>query len=391
MRHAATAATMGRVRVLFTTVALPGHFFPLVPLAWAFRTLGHEVLVATPDNFVGTVARAGLPVVSCGPSLDFVAVADGTVGRSTDVECRYAHGRTFGEFAASSLPETLSLVRTWRPDLVVSERAEFAGPIAARVHDVPAVEFQWSVPALDEYRAAATGVLADVLAGLGMFGLPKPAHVVTSWPASLRRRHAAGHLGMRHVPYNGDSRVPSWLWEPRTLPRICLTMGTVLPHLELGDAVVPVLRRLAELDAELVVAVDDEVAAGWPELPAAVRHRGRLPLSLVLPTCTVAIHHGGHSTSLTALDAGASQLVLPAFDDQLDNADAVVRSGAGLSLSADEVSPDSVADRCATLIEDAEYRVDAAAVAAEIASQPLPVETARRLHTLAGVRGRRAA
>lgn len=102
----------------------------------------------------------------------------------------------------------------------------------------------------------------------------------------------------------------------------------------------------------------------------------------MLPTCVVAIHHGGHGTSLTALDAGTSQLVLPVFDDQLDNADAVVRSGAGLSLLADEVSPDSVADRCATLIEDTGFRVDAAVVAAEIASQPAPVETAQRLYDL---------
>src|SRR5947207_431047 len=34
------------MRILFSTVALPGHFYPLVPLAWACRSLGHDVLVA---------------------------------------------------------------------------------------------------------------------------------------------------------------------------------------------------------------------------------------------------------------------------------------------------------------------------------------------------------
>jgi UDP:flavonoid glycosyltransferase YjiC (YdhE family) len=369
-------------------VALPGHFFPLVPLAWAFRALGHDVLVATPDNFAAAVVRAGLPVVSCGPTTNFVARAES--GGSVE-ERRFANGRTFGEFAASSLPGTLDLVRTWRPDLVVSERAEFAGPIAARAHDVPAVEFQWSVATLGEYRTAASAVLGDALAGLELAALPEPARVVTSWPASLRKQHAADHIGMRHVPYNGDSAVPSWLWEPRTLPRICFTMGTVLPHLDperAADAVLPVLHKLSELDAEFVVAVDDKVADAWPDLPSAIRHRGRLPLSLVLPTCAVAIHHGGHGTALTALDAGASQLVLPVFDDQLDNADAVVRSGAGLSLSSAEMNPDAVVDRCAKLIEDGAFRVEAAVVAAEIASQPSPVETAQRLHTLVAHRAR---
>ena len=32
------------MRVLFTSVALCGHFYPLVPLAWTFRALGHDVL-----------------------------------------------------------------------------------------------------------------------------------------------------------------------------------------------------------------------------------------------------------------------------------------------------------------------------------------------------------
>lgn len=49
------------MRVLFTTNPLSGHFFPLVPLAWACRLAGHEVLVATAENFVSTAARSFLP------------------------------------------------------------------------------------------------------------------------------------------------------------------------------------------------------------------------------------------------------------------------------------------------------------------------------------------
>ena len=43
------------MRILFTTAPLSGHYFPLVPLAWACRSIGHEVLVATSGHYVGTV------------------------------------------------------------------------------------------------------------------------------------------------------------------------------------------------------------------------------------------------------------------------------------------------------------------------------------------------
>ena len=36
------------MRVLITSAPMHGHLFPLVPLAWALRAAGHEVLVASP-------------------------------------------------------------------------------------------------------------------------------------------------------------------------------------------------------------------------------------------------------------------------------------------------------------------------------------------------------
>lgn len=47
------------MRLLFTTAPLRGHLFPLVPLAWAARAAGHEVLVATTEAFAPVVLGAG--------------------------------------------------------------------------------------------------------------------------------------------------------------------------------------------------------------------------------------------------------------------------------------------------------------------------------------------
>lgn len=48
------------MRVLFTTTPGRGHFFPMVPLAWALRCAGHQVVVAAPPQIAESVRAAGL-------------------------------------------------------------------------------------------------------------------------------------------------------------------------------------------------------------------------------------------------------------------------------------------------------------------------------------------
>jgi UDP:flavonoid glycosyltransferase YjiC (YdhE family) len=374
------------MRILFTTVPLPGHFYPLVPLAWACRAMGHDVLVATSEDFVPEVMRSGLPATAIGPVASFAGLTakgdpDEIAGR------RRVNGRVFARIAAGNLPGALSLVDSWRPNIVVSERAEAAGPIAAATHALPGAELHWGVAPLVEYRAEAAELLAPDLAALGLSALPVPRLALNPWPSSLRRPYAAGHRRMRNVPYDGDSRVPGWALRTREVKRVCLTLGTLLPRLgEDGayETVLPVVERLAALGIEMVIAVDEKVAVKWPALPAAVRHAGRLPLSQVLPACDVSIHHGGQGTALTAIGAGKPQLVLPMLDDQFENADAVVSSGAGLCLRPEEMTPHGVAERCLELLHDPGFAVAATDLAAEMAAQPSLVELVGELAASAG-------
>jgi len=367
------------MRILFATVPLSGHFFPLVPLAWAYRVAGAEVMVTTSEDYLSSVLRAGLPAMPAGPAADFTGLAPTGDGYRDTGEHRLAHGRVFARIAARNLVGTLRLVESWQPDLVVLERAASAGVIAAAVHGIPSVELQWGVPALREFPAAANDVLARELAALGLTALPRPDHVVNTWPPSLRHLHAVEHLSMRHVPYNGDARLPDWLSVPPRRTRVCLTLGTVLPRLGTAGLFLPLLAELSALDVELVVAVADETAAGWGALPPSVVHAGQIPLAQALRTCDAVIHHGGNGTSLTALEAGVPQLVLPHFDDQIENAEAVVKSGAGLRLSPGEITPEAVAACCRELLGNPRFATAAADVAAENAAQPSPADVVRAL------------
>nr|AKT74296.1 TxnB9 [Streptomyces bottropensis] len=377
------------MRFLFTAVPLAGHFLPLAPLAWALRSAGHEVLVATPDNFVPSVLRSGLPATSCGPRAEFTALIrreDLSRTPAGLVPQRYLHGRAFGRIAGGSLAGVAALTDSWQPDLLVCERAEFAGPLVAAARNLPWVQYHWSVARLPEYRYAAEEELGAAMAAWGVRDLPPPAAVLDPWPVGLRHRHAAGHEEIRHVPSHGDAQVPGWVFETRRRPRICLTFGTVLP--QYGDGGLLGLMRtltqaLAETGAELLLAVDDALAARWTAPHAAVRHIGRLPLSDTFPTCDVVVHHGGQGTSLTALTAGRPQLVLPELDDQFDNARALEAAGAAIALPMSAAAADTVVKECLRLLEDDRYARAAARLAGMSARMPTPSALVARLEALA--------
>ncbi|WP_405106716.1 nucleotide disphospho-sugar-binding domain-containing protein [Micromonospora sp. NBC_01405] len=375
------------MRVLFTTTPLTGHFFPLVPLAWAFRIAGHEVLVSTSDNFVDPALRSGLPVAATGPAADLTEI--GRTGRPSDpdaaIDRRHTHGRTFARIARQNYAGTRSLVDSWHPQLVVSERAEFAGPLAALAAGIPWVQYHWSVSQLHEYRDAGREEFSAELHDMGFAGIPAPHQVLNPWPVSLRLPHASEYLGLRHIASSGEAPIPDWAFRTPDRPRICVTLGTVVPRAAGNDAsdfMLTMLDHLAALDVELVVAVDDDIAARWRRLPPAVLHAGRIPLGSVLPSCAAIIHHGGQGTALNAVAAGLPQLVLPWFDDQFDNGMMIAESGAGLMLSPPETTPGAVVESCARLLEDEKHIDTAATLAREMALLPLPSAVVERLTDL---------
>src|SRR4029450_4726052 len=97
---------------------------------------------------------------------------------------------------------------------------------------------------------------------------------------------------IRYIPYNGPARLFDWLREPPQRRRICVTWGTSLHSLgaQRMRHVPRVVEALADLDAEIVVAVLDEHRALFTDLPANVTRIGPVPLHLLLPTCEAIVH-----------------------------------------------------------------------------------------------------
>jgi len=385
------------MRVLVTTSALEGHFFPMVPLAWALRSAGHEVLVSAPANFTAAITGTGLHAAGFVDPVEFEAFMlrdrDGRpLTPPADPRERHASGgRAWGRLAAMQLKGTAALVEAWRPDLVVSEPNEYAGRMLARRHGLPCVEHGFGIMGMPEFLPAATAELAPELALLGLDTLPEPDLFLDTCPEPLGAPGDPRGLRMRYVPYNGAAVAPDWIFEERSRPRIALTFGGVLPRHGRRDfrgMLREWTRALPELGAEVVVAVADDLTAQWSPLPEGVRAAGWLPMNLTLPACDAVIHHGGAGTTMTAALAGVPQLITPQLVDQFANARRIHAAGAGLSLQPEELETAAVLERCARLLAEPDFAVRAAAIAAANAARPAPAEVVADLEALAGAAAR---
>jgi UDP:flavonoid glycosyltransferase YjiC (YdhE family) len=82
---------------------------------------------------------------------------------------------------------------------------------------------------------------------------------------------------------------------------------------------------------------------------------------------------------MASLVHGVPQVVLPFMADNFDHADGVAASCAGVARPAAEVDGAWVGAAVARVLDDPQYRAASDTIAADIAGQPSPAETAERL------------
>lgn len=372
------------MKVLFTTLPGVGHLFPMVPLAWALQAAGHTVLVATDRDFLPIVTGTGIPGTAVLADVDLVALlkpapADHTTPSRPRRPAEQS-GRRCASAALDALPAMSSLVARWRPDLVISEPMEFAGPAAATAAGLPWIRHCWGLtPAAGLLDVAVTAVNEGLVAGGGQ-PLGDPLLAVDVCPGDLQIPGTTGMTPMRYVPYNGPADVPDWLLDEPDRPRVALTLGTVLPLRD--PQVAPfwrgMIEELADLGQEVVIGIDAAHRPLLGDLPDGVRV-GWIPLSDLLPTCTAIVHHGGSGCTMTAAAHGVPQLIVPHFADQFGNANRVSAIGAGVCLSRDTTDREAIRAACAQVTGDGPHREVSRRLAAENRGRPSPADVAAKI------------
>jgi UDP:flavonoid glycosyltransferase YjiC (YdhE family) len=377
---------------------------PLVPLVWAARAAGHEVLLATTADMTEVGAHAGLPVVDVFPDRnvwnDLLALVGTPDHAALPPEYRKAaeSGNPFGLFTLTMTEGTISAAREFGADLVVYTSDHSTGALAAVALGLPGLEVgnrvSWSMRDRDSREMNATFAHEEIIGPLrerldipagrpdliaridprapSMGGItadePDSDDGVPWWP-------------MRYVPYNGGAVLPDWARQRPVRPRVGVTLGTVVPIMTGTTSLTVVIEALGTLDVEVVLAAGSADLSALGTLPDNVRSVGFLPLSGFLPTCSLLVHHGGSGTTAAPLHYGVPQLVLPSFADNPMSARRVADRGVGLSHDPATIDIATARKLLDTLLTDPSFATAAREVAAEMATQPSPASIIDRITT----------
>ncbi|MEV5374523.1 nucleotide disphospho-sugar-binding domain-containing protein [Streptomyces nondiastaticus] len=392
------------MRVLFMATPVPSHFTPMVPLAWALRTAGHDVLVAGQPDITGAAVAAGLPAVEIGDLFDAVealtarlpaGLRPNQAGRAqTSDAAPFTLVMPWIMHARYLMKEYLGFATDWRPDLVVSDPMEFSALLVGGVLGVPVVHHRWDIDPLGgQPLAMARELLGTRFARHGLDGpLPGPALVIDSCPPSLRGQDPEDAAGgrpptrsVRYVPYNGAGALPSWAPETAAAHRVAVSLGGLTAQLNGVPLFRGVVDALEGLDGvESLVTLP---AAHHEELgPVGERTRvvEPVPLNLFLESCAAVVHHGGTGTSLTACAFGLPQLVLPQIGNESLWAARLRDYGLAKELTdpAAQDDPAAVRDAVRDLLEAPSYATAARRLAGEMAALPAPADLVPGLEAL---------
>ncbi|MBB6421388.1 activator-dependent family glycosyltransferase [Streptomyces sp. AK010] len=417
------------MRVLLTTYPEKSFLQAMVPLAWALRTAGHDVRVASQPELIDTITQAGLTAVSVGRNRGIWRVAE------LDPESREAereglpdpynaavldpqelsweamrdgyqhhveHWHRFDNFPM--IADLVEFARSWQPDLVLWEPTTYAGPIAARACGAAHGRLLWSIDVfgvtrerylrLNEQRPA--GHRADPLGTwlesyARKYGFDFGEDLVTGQftidqlPDSLRMEAGSlEYLPVQYVPYGGAAVVPRWLWTEPERPRVALTLGITATNRFSGYVVGvrEILESLADLDVEVVATIAESEQSKLGTVPGNARVVSYVPLHALVPTCSAVIHHAGPGTLLTTALGAVPQVCLPWDFDEPELAGRLAAQGSATTILADQATGPVVREHVRRLLDDPAFGQRARAMRDEIRALPSPNALVPRLEQL---------
>ena len=365
-----------------------GHYVPLQPMAAALQQAGHAVTFVTAPELTARVAEDGF---ATSPAGDDMAAAAGRVFAShpeffglTPLQKRiFVFQHVFGGVVLNAKFESIhDAAIEFRPDVILHDPGELAAPLVAELLGCPNVCVGYGLMLQPVLRAAAAAGAQQCWERHGLQVPPDgglfrhlyldrcpPRLADPETPAVPTARPVRPSIP---VPPDGY-RPPDELRHLSGRPLVYVTQGTI--YNQDLSALQMVLDGLSRLAVDIVATVGpggDPASLSWN--PATTVVAPYIPHAAVLPECSLVVTHGGSGSVLEPLALGVPLLVLPQGADHFENAAAVERAGAGITILPADLTAERVATVADRLLGASTTRSAAAAVAAEIAAMPSPTD-----------------
>ncbi|WP_084734624.1 nucleotide disphospho-sugar-binding domain-containing protein [Actinophytocola xinjiangensis] len=379
------------MRVQFVPFPAPSHYCLMVPLAWAFQNAGHDVRVVTAPNVVDTVTGTGLAVESYGEpadlSLDIGAMTwlsrisgIDSGGTAHDDELRsLILGPFVMHYGSDALRETMAELidktRSWRPDLVVWDTFASQTMVAARLAGAASARLLWGHDPFGRMRGAFNRRKArdgvedsmEILLSrmLAKYDAPFDERVVVGDFSinplpMLDTGSTEPTVALRQLAYSHTTQTPSWLYEPLTRPRVCLTLGRSVRDIRDNDnygiAVEDLFEAVTDLDLDVVATLTAGQVPDGVKVPDNVRLVDYVPIHTLMSTCSATIHHSGGTTMMAALWHKVPQVIIPPqkWGDPLLARKAADQGGA-IVIPLDELTPGGLREALLRVLDEPSF------------------------------------
>ena len=410
------------MKILMASTPAVGHLNPLLAIARILRSRGDEVILTTATSLSSRVIEAGVRFEPLAPEadIDFRLIDKIVPDRERLPPGPIREGYVFKRVFLDSMPaqaRTLrDLIDSEQPDVVVVDQI-FCGStplfLDTQRPRPPLVTVGVSFLPLDRpdgaplwlglppaYDASTRERYAELAAQVDAAFEPVRAYTddllkslgVRPLAGSLmqaRVMHCDAYLMLTapafeydfytvpdHVRFIGAlpaaptaTPLPDW-WEDLDGDRriILVTQGTVA-NTDFSQLIEPTLVALADRNDVLVVVTTggrpvEEIAVNMPK---NVRLATFLPFAPLLPKVDVLVTNGGYGTISMALASGIPLVVSGLSEDKAEVGARVAWSGVGINLASNGPSPDALTSAIAKVLEKADFRAKAQAMAAEFA------------------------
>jgi UDP:flavonoid glycosyltransferase YjiC (YdhE family) len=369
------------LRIFLGAFGDPGHAFPMLALGEGLVARGHEVCLQTWRRWREPAEAAGM-----------------TFAAAPEYQVFPTPGRPLKPYEAAvrAAAETVPVVRSFAPDVAVSDILTAAPALAAELEGVPVASL---VPHLHPHTPpgfppfAIGARLPRTAAGRGLWRASDRLVRIGLEQGRREYNECRRRLGLGPLPYvhTGLSRsltlvatVPQ-LEYPRDWPPWTRVVGPLLweppgesaaPPPGAGPVVLVAPSTSQDPDRRLLRAAleglaDEPVrvlAIGEGEAPANAVLAPWMSYSRTMPACDLVVTHGGHGTLMHALAAGRPVLITPAGGDMAENAARVDWAGLGVRLPFGFCTPRGVRLAVRRALARPQLRVRAEGVARWIAA-----------------------
>ncbi|MGR3318546.1 MAG: nucleotide disphospho-sugar-binding domain-containing protein [Candidatus Anammoxibacter sp.] len=395
-------------KFLFTVMPGSGHINPTLPIATELKKRGHDVGYATGADFQNIITSEGLRFFSVGPAgLKSAIKETSKIGnitnnylKNTGLLADYYFLKLILEMNVMSIDSMRSVVKQFRPDVIVCDFFTHAGAQIAEVFNLPWAttctvpglipggadvppHTPWGLPSSNNaffkgmYHVArffqerffrlfdrsfnnirSTLGLAPIKGGV-IYNSISPYLILSptcegfeykrsDWPPQMYLTGPA--------PWGKEiDEVNSFDWinsMPSNKPIIYVTLGTVqsLIHLDFYKIVIDAFKSEPY---QVIMSIGQALSMSeFDYIPENFRLEQYIPHSKILPKVTAVIHHGGQGIVQDSIFHGLPSLVIPIANDQYEMARRCLTAGVSVRIPYPKINPERLRTAIRKVLND---------------------------------------